>query len=274
MTNWSEDYAHVNGIRIHYTRTGDGSKPALVLLHGFSDSGLCWSRIARALEADYDVVMPDARGHGLSSGPEHGFSASLMVADTAMLIQELDLQKPRLLGHSMGAGTALRVAASYPTLLHSIALEDPALRVDAAKEPPTSEEMHKRWQWIFDLKALTRDELLVTAHKHNPNWSEEEIIPWADSKLQFNIGVLDARAESNSILLTDPYEALQSITCPILLLTGDPELHAIITPEAAEKAARVWHDGRLVHIAGAGHNIRRDQYEPFITAVKAFFKEK
>jgi pimeloyl-ACP methyl ester carboxylesterase len=64
---WFSGDVVANGIRTHYSRTGGqtgGGKPPLVLAHGATDSGLCWSRLARALEADYDVIMPDARGHG------------------------------------------------------------------------------------------------------------------------------------------------------------------------------------------------------------------
>lgn len=49
MNTWQSEFVHTNGIRIHYTRTG-GDKPALVLLHGITDNGLCWSRTALHLE--------------------------------------------------------------------------------------------------------------------------------------------------------------------------------------------------------------------------------
>ena len=65
MTGWMDGYVKSNGIRIHYYRTG-GDKPPLVLNHGAMDDGLCWTRVARVLEQDYDVIMLDARGHGLS----------------------------------------------------------------------------------------------------------------------------------------------------------------------------------------------------------------
>jgi pimeloyl-ACP methyl ester carboxylesterase len=55
-----------DGARIHYTRTG-GQKPPVLLLHGVQVNGLTWLGTAKALEATYDVVMPDFRGHGLSS---------------------------------------------------------------------------------------------------------------------------------------------------------------------------------------------------------------
>ncbi len=72
MTNWMTGVCETNDIRIHYQRTG-GSKPPLLLLHGLTGSGACWIPLARVLRRDYDVVMPDARGHGNSSTPSDGY---------------------------------------------------------------------------------------------------------------------------------------------------------------------------------------------------------
>ena len=63
---------------------------------------------------------------------------------------------------------------------------------------------------------------------------------------------------------------VSTINCPVLLLTGDPARGAIVTPEAAAEAARLWRVGQVVHVAGAGHNIRRDRWEPFRAAVTTF----
>src|SRR5438105_827227 len=93
--HWSEGTVMANGIHQHYYRTG-GDRPALILLHGFSENGLCWSRVAKALEQDYDVIMVDARGHGLSSGPQTGYSQELLTQDVVGLIHELGLQPPSL----------------------------------------------------------------------------------------------------------------------------------------------------------------------------------
>jgi pimeloyl-ACP methyl ester carboxylesterase len=65
-------------------------------------------------------------------------------------------------------------------------------------------------------------------------------------------------------------EIIARIQCPILLITGDPELGAIVTPEAAQEAAQLWKNGEVVHISGAGHNIRRDRYDETMAAVRAF----
>lgn len=56
---WTDGYVMANGIRIHYWRTG-GDQPVLVMAHGSSDDGLCWTNLAKELEADYDIIMADA----------------------------------------------------------------------------------------------------------------------------------------------------------------------------------------------------------------------
>src|ERR1700694_4237700 len=106
MADWFSGDLAANGIKMHYYRTG-GNKPPLVLSHGATDSGLCWTRLARALESDYDVILPDARGPGLSCGPPSGGASSDRAADLAGLIDALGLTRPAVGGHSMGAATTL-----------------------------------------------------------------------------------------------------------------------------------------------------------------------
>jgi pimeloyl-ACP methyl ester carboxylesterase len=278
MAGWFEGYIQANGIRIHYHRTGNGEKPALVLLHGFADNGRCWTRVARLLETNYDIVMPDARNHGLSEGSSTNDSRADAAADVAGIIQELGLQRPRVLGHSMGAGTAALVAADYPTLVHSVILEDPPIRVQLPESTATQNGASKERrpplrQWVLDLKSQTRDDIIATGKRQQPDWAQEEFEPWADSKLQLNPAILEPRGS-----ISDPipfsYQIFQRISCPILLITGDPERGAIVTPEVAQKVAQLWHDGRVIHIAGVGHNIRREGYDQFMAAVSTFLKEK
>ncbi|HLJ86899.1 MAG TPA: alpha/beta hydrolase [Candidatus Angelobacter sp.] len=97
------------GAHIHYLRTATTgrTKPPLVLLHGLTGNGTCWSPFARALEGELDVVMPDARGHGKSSAPLHGYGDAGYryddhASDVVGLIRVLGLAAPILLGHSMG----------------------------------------------------------------------------------------------------------------------------------------------------------------------------
>src|SRR5687768_13698977 len=79
-----------DGARLHYTRTG-GEKPPVLLLHGVQAAGLTWLRTAKALEATYDVVMPDFRGHGRSDRIGDGLPADALVKDTIGLLGALEL---------------------------------------------------------------------------------------------------------------------------------------------------------------------------------------
>ena len=124
MADWQSGYVEANGLRLHYTRTG-GAKPPVVLAHGVTDDGQCWTPVAGVLAAGYDVVMVDARGHGRSDAPEHDYGPVEQAGDLARVIAGLGLQRPAVLGHSMGAATALVLAGEYPDVPGAILLEDP-----------------------------------------------------------------------------------------------------------------------------------------------------
>src|SRR5919112_4537344 len=123
MNHWQSGDIEANGIRLHYTRTG-GAKPPLVLAHGFSDDGLCWTPVAEALASDYDVILVDARGHGRSDAPEQGYGPVEHAADLHGVITGLNLQRPAVLGHSMGGATTLVLAGTYPEVPGAILVED------------------------------------------------------------------------------------------------------------------------------------------------------
>jgi pimeloyl-ACP methyl ester carboxylesterase len=264
MAEWSEGDLPVGGIAIHYYRLGNRAKPPVVLLHGFTDAGNCWLRLATDLAPDYDLIALDAAGHGKSGGVEHGFRARA-VSDVVAAIDQLGLDRPALIGHSMGAATASGVAAVASDRLRGIVLEDPPWR--DGPPPARGPEAVARMRAF---KELSPEERYQHAAKEHPHWAESERIPWADSKGQLNLGVYDEVVDFGR----PPWrETVGKITCPVLLITGDPERGGIVTPQTAEEATSFWRTGRVAHIPNAGHNIRRDQYDPFRTAVTDFLRE-
>ena len=278
MSVWSQGDVQANGITIHYYRAGGDNKPSILLLHGITDSGLCWPRVAHDLEGSYDVITTDARGHGHSGASAAAFSISLLADDAAAVIRALALEKPYVWGHSMGAITAATLAAAYPDLVRAVVLEDPPLRDEPLFQTAPDKELFQTggeqqeqfgWQWLLELRALPREERIARGFALNPNWAKEEIIPWADSKAELNIDILEPALAA--VANAAPWrEVISRIECPILLVTGDPELHAIVTPEIARQAAQLWKHGELLHIRGAGHNIHRDRYNETMTEVRAF----
>ena len=273
MSTFPDSTIQANGIALHYYRTG-GNKPPIVLLHGFTDNALCWTRVAHVLEPDYDVIMVDARGHGLSEGPTTGFSTQLHADDITALIQELHLDQPFLLGHSMGAFTASLVAAQHPDLIRACLLEDPPWLTRTS--PPLTQDKqsqlqepsaHPWYKWVAELKAQTREERIKMGHRAAPTWVDEELEPWADAKEQFDLNVFRYNSPLPSWRTIVP-----NITCPILLITGDAQKSAIITPEVAQEASHLWKDGQSIHIAGAGHSIHRDQFAQYKDVITNFLK--
>lgn len=265
---WKSGTIEVNGLRLHYTRTG-GDKPALVLAHGFSDDGLCWTPVAEKLEAEYDIVMVDARGHGRSAAPDQGYGSAEHVADLVGVINGLHLQRPILLGHSMGAMTTLLLAGSYPDLPRAILLEDPPPAWSATWPPPNAPRSDGRTHWIIDLKRKTREEMIADQHAASPSWSDAELGPWADSKLRLSMTVLNQEGQ----VPVDWSTAVRRITCPTLLITADRERGAIVSPEDAAGLQVILPHVKVARITGAGHSIRREQFEAYMKAVRGFLKE-
>ena len=115
---WSEGLCDINGAQVRYVRTV-GAMPTIVLLHGLMGSGACWTELARDLENEFDVIMPDARGHGSSSGPDDGYTYDALADDVLGITERLNLSHPILIGHSMGGMTAALADTTQPNQLPS-----------------------------------------------------------------------------------------------------------------------------------------------------------
>lgn len=273
MSSWQSAFIETStGLRLHYTRTG-GAKPPLVLAHGFSDDGLCWTPVAEVLQATHDVIMPDARGHGRSDGPPGDYGAIAMAGDLAELIGKLALNKPAVLGHSMGAVTALTLAALHPDIPGRILLEDPPAIWLAPPPPPPADAAAPRSNpmrdWIVGAKRKTREELIAGERASNPGWQEAEFGPWADSKLRMSFNVLSLLNTGGSDW-AEVSKQLTTVRCPTLLITGDPARGVIVSAEGAAALQAIVRQTQVAHIPNAGHSIHRDQFAPYLAAIQPF----
>jgi len=269
MSNdWTQGTVKItDGIELFYTRTGKGEKPAIVLAHGVTDNGLCWGELAKDLEANYDVIMYDAYGHGKSSriDPKKRFD---LVEDMHDLIQALELKKPCVIGHSMGAATAAGFAARYPGWLSCLVLEDPPWSDTPMPEEQTR-AMYAAWKkHNLKLKKMTEKELIQDRIKEAPNWEEAILKDWAISKLEFDPAVFDA------FPIEQPgwREIAKAIEVTTLLITGDNALGAIVTLKLGIEAMEIMGFCEFGHISGAGHCVRYEEYQPYLTMLKLFLK--
>ncbi len=267
MTDYSQADVQANGITIHYYRTGDKNKRPVLLLHGITDNGLCWPRAAQELGKDYDVIMPDARGHGRSTTTAD-FSLADMDDDVAALIRALKLDKPYVWGHSMGALTAAAFAAHHPHLVRAVVLEDPPLTDNPPAVQDEEQPATHGWEWLYESRALSRQERIARCRTSSPGWAEEELAPWADSKVELNIEAFEQAVQG--VDRVHWRETYARIECPVLLVTADPELGAIITPELAREVVRLTGNVELERINGAGHNIHRERFDQTLEVVREF----
>jgi pimeloyl-ACP methyl ester carboxylesterase len=261
---WTDGYVMANGIRIHYWRTGGTGKPSLVLAHGSSDDGLCWTNLAREIQDSYDIIMFDARGHGLSDPPTPSDPPDVQVEDLAGLIKALKLERPILMGHSMGSASVARFAAKYPDVPRAVILEDPGLvRGAGAAGGGATTTVDERRASILGRNNLTEAALVEGCMKNSPKWGRSECEFWAPSKRRHH----PLTVSSNPAARPPMSELFEKITAPTLILKADAT--GDLRKQNEEVAGKL-RKGKIVHITGAGHNVRRENKAQTLEVLRAF----
>ena len=134
-TGWTSDaqghgqYADVNGINLYYETHGAG-RP-LILLHGGLGSGEMFGPILPALAERHQVIAVDLQGHGRTADIDRPIDIRLMADDIAALIDHLALDRPDLVGYSLGGGVALQTAVKYPDKVRRLVAAAVNIRPDA-----------------------------------------------------------------------------------------------------------------------------------------------
>jgi N-formylmaleamate deformylase len=279
MPGWSDGYVNSNGLKIHYYRTG-GDRPKVIFNHGAGDDGLCWTHVVKELENDYDAILLDARGHGKSASGKGDYSTAQRVEDVAGVIQALGLDRPVVGGHSMGADTAMNLAAVHPDMTRGIFLEDPPIMLPGEKwEMPDEqmqnmkmEDMGKMMQrFMLMFKLMPRFIAIRQARKFNPTYPDDELIPWLDSKERLSFDFLGSMSSMN-MMAGDPFAVFKKITVPVLLFIGDKAKMSIVSRECAERVCSVNSQVQVAQLEGADHNIRRTRFDGYMQALRKFLE--
>lgn len=239
------------GVRIHYETAGDG--PTLVFLHGWAMSGRVW-RFQEGLADRYRLVVPDLRGHGLSSAPDSGYSYANFANDLVALFEALRLDNAVLIAWSMGVQVALQAypllkerlaalvfvsgtprftaGADYPHGLPSVETKGMALRLKRDQAGTLSD---------FSRRMFAEGEL----HQRHAERMISEAIRGESPQYH-------ALQESlASLASADLRTALPSVALPVLLIHGSAD--TICPPSASRYMAGQLPDARLVVMEGVGH---------------------
>jgi pimeloyl-ACP methyl ester carboxylesterase len=123
--NFRTQTVETNGTSL-YVRVG-GHGPAVVLLHGFGDTGDMWAPLAAVLVKDHTVIVPDLRGMGLSAHPDTGYTKKNQALDIAGVMDSLKVEKADLVTHDIGNMVGYALAAQYPARISRWAVIDAPL---------------------------------------------------------------------------------------------------------------------------------------------------
>jgi len=260
VSKWQKGSVVVLKGQLGWHRTG-GDLPQLVLVHGLTDNGLCWSRLAAALAHRFDVVMIEARGHGGSSAMPAG-EAPDPARDLREALTALGISNPVIVGHSVGARAAAGLAALLPTFPKGLVLEDPPLI-----SPSTGAELRARRDQftahVADLRTKSEAELMAQCRAQSPTWHDDDLPDWAAAKHQVDPAALP--------VLRSSWQAdFAAIRVPTLILAGEPALGSMVSEAALAEACAL--NPRIIaaRIAGAGHNVRRENFGEYLAVLTQF----
>jgi len=268
MIEWKSGYIQSGAVRIHYRRAGVGVP--LIMVHGMTDSGACWQVWAEQFLPHYDVVLVDARGHGLSDTPEAHYAPHDHAEDIRAVITQLNLDRPFLMGHSMGGRTVFVCACQFPELLRGVILEDPALEAVGSTYNRAADE-----EWVAGVyKSLDRArtqsiaQLVMQCIVENPTWQACELIPWAESKHQVGRRILWVEQER----VVPWTEMIANLGVPTLLVVGGDTARVIVTAEMAAYIRMLSPFVEIALIRDVGHCIRRENPRAFAALVWSFLR--
>jgi len=122
-------YADVNGINLYYEIHGTG-RP-LILLHGGLMMGEMFGPVIPRLAQRHQVITVDLQGHGRTADIDRPIDVRLMADDTAALIDHLGVERPDLVGYSLGGGVALQTAVKYPAKIRRLVVVSANITRDA-----------------------------------------------------------------------------------------------------------------------------------------------
>jgi pimeloyl-ACP methyl ester carboxylesterase len=240
--------------------------PDLLLVHGLTDSSGGWAQAVAHWAGSYRVTTLDLRGHGESprftADELDGHPGDVMVEDVLAVVSRLD--RPVVVGHSLGGAVALAVGARHPELVRALVLEDPAPR-----DPDEPQQLADRGRQYLDELAPSRavatdEELLAVRRERHPGWPEEELLPTGRAEQQ----IQDEYLVRGDWKPTEPWPALlERLSVPALLITGDNLDEVVISPELERGMRAAAPSLEVRRLDGAGHCVRRDRQDAFYAVV-------
>jgi 2-(acetamidomethylene)succinate hydrolase len=262
---FEDGFVDLDGHRIA-VRTWAGNGPPLLLIHGISSAGSVWNPIIPRLAREFTPVAIDQRGHGASDKPETGYLYDDYVGDLAGVLDALGLDRPLIVGHSLGGIVTLWWAARYPDRAAGLVIEDSPLHSGEDYMPAFDE-------WLM-LNAMPEEDLRAHYAEAYPEWPPELVLERARLMAGTARGVFaELRADSLAHHGVDRIAEISGISSPVLLIHGDLEAGGMVTPEDAAAFEDRLANAASVRIPGAGHTLHRERPDDFLGVALPFLRQ-
>lgn len=240
-----------------------GNGPALVMIHGITSSGADFDHVATRLADISTPVTIDLRGHGGSDKPGRGYHYSHYVSDLSAVINELEFERPIVLGHSLGGIISLFWAAKNPGVARGLIIEDSPLR--------SGEDFRDAFEgWLY-LNDLPENQLRAWYAERHPEMSEDMLDYRTHSMMATRreaITELYAASLANDGL--DSSDALANIHEPVLYLHGSLDQGSMMHPEDLTALPSMMSNVKVKEIYGAGHSPHRSHTNEWLHHVRKF----
>jgi pimeloyl-ACP methyl ester carboxylesterase len=259
-------------ISINYAE-GPPSGPPLVLLHGISGWWQTWLTVMPVLSMRWHLYALDFRGHGKSDWVPRGYHWGAYVDDTISFLRERVIQPTILVGHSMGAIVTLMIAAKAPDVVRAIVLEDPPLylRRDDGLRGGEFRDKFRRLQSVAQTPYSLEAWLPLLA-EISPDDHELDLHHRARTLSLLDPDVFGQAVDGSAIEQCDIEADTQRLTCPTLLLQGNPALGGVVEDEDIEWFKSLLPGSVVVSMPEVGHGIHSQQPVGFSSAVTTFLE--
>ena len=260
---------------------GDRSKPPLLLLHGFPQTHAMWHRVARALAADFRLVIPDLRGYGDSTKPTQAATPELdhaqhskraMAADLVALMRSLGHDRFAVVGHDRGGRVGHRMALDHPDKITKLAVLDivPTYYLYTHVD---IRFIQSYFHWFNNVRAAPAPENDLKAQyeaqkARTTNEVQLEYLRTSSDPANIHALCEDYRAGASIDLEHDAADVSKKIACPLLTLWGlKGPMGRIYDVLAIWKERAVNASGKGL---GGGHNLQEDVPDEVLAEFRAF----
>ncbi len=257
----------VRNMRFHFTEWGMPGRPQVLLLHGGNQSSHSWDLVSLHLADRYHVFALDQRGHGDSEwNRELDYTIDAMVADALAFVADRGLDRPIIVGHSMGGRVTLTTALRQPGIARALVIVDMG--------PEISPEGAKTIQ-NFVIKNTEFDDLeefLDNVVRYDPFRSREHIgrtikynmLRRVDGKYVSKVDHRRLPMRNSDLTL----EEMRTLDLPVLVIRGAES--NILPADAADRFATALPQGQLVTVERTGHNVHSGNTPGFLEAITPF----